>query len=256
MKRLYAQNGDALKFEVWTLSAWVWVIEALIKYADGSYAKMQARVTSLTTGFPATVYLPLTECEIVSVTSRTLTGTPVQGQAYCAVTLITVTGSVQFQKQVLYSSATPWHRSLSWPGSPVQSPQDSPGSQLIITPTPPAAGENFEIDVPDGQVWRLYGLTFIFTADATVATRTIQIKISDLDDPLYVSANNVTVTASAAKRISFFAGAPADTTIANTVAIPLLTLPAETLINSLITNIQTGDTITKLKYFAEKWVMV
>lgn len=150
-------------------------------------------------------------------------------------------------------------------GSPVAPELDAPElmrrapPELVIAAAP-GAGANFTQAVNDGTWWRLVSIAVRLDTDANVANRTVRVEYRGADAIAFlVCGNPVTYPASTvAEDFYFSAWQPLgawEVGTANLVPLaPMLLQPGQDF-RIAVTNIQAGDTLTRIRYVVEKfWI--
>jgi hypothetical protein len=129
----------------------------------------------------------------------------------------------------------------------------------LVIGVDPAAGANFTKAVDDGYWWRLLTVSVRLNTSATVANRTLRIEYRGPDAiPWAVNGNPVTYPASTVNEDYFFdvfqpQGAWEVSTSNLAHLSPLLLQPGHDF-RIAVTNIQAGDTLTRVRYTVERFV--
>lgn len=128
----------------------------------------------------------------------------------------------------------------------------------LVKATSPAAGASFSQTVNDGFWWRLIGVSARFTADANVANRSLAVEYRD-DESVALAAqgNPVTYPASTTNEDFFWSvfqpeGAWEVGTRNLNCLWPLLLRPGWSFA-VVVTNVQAGDTLTRVRYSVERF---
>jgi hypothetical protein len=146
---------------------------------------------------------------------------------------------------------------LAWPGGQLRSSVGGPGLLRSITGTDPPAGSEISETVPTGARWRLLGLLFSFTTDATATTRYVNI---DFDDGVNPFARTASAYAHPASTGRYYSALPhsqrGDLTYvaAIPVAIPGQELSAGWRVRTVTGNIAAGDNYSAPQLLVEEWI--
>lgn len=120
-----------------------------------------------------------------------------------------------------------------------------PGEKRVLTIASPAAGADFTVTVPGNRQWRLDAGRAILTTDATVANRLPRLQFTDETVTWYEASSDAFIAAGLAQVVTFAAGGPEVTPgVAGapaSIALPLMWLPAGTIIRSATVAEDTGD---------------
>lgn len=126
----------------------------------------------------------------------------------------------------------------------------------VLTPTVPAAGTNFRVTVPGGQVWFVRTLQFTYTTDATVVSRRPDIVFSDGNTEFF-EIRETTTTGASSQRTRVFATDyyrhNSDSAAFIYWGIPKVLLLPGWFIESQITNWQAGDVINSIALAVDIW---
>lgn len=146
---------------------------------------------------------------------------------------------------------------LVYPNGKIESSTEGPGLIRSITGTDPAAGVEISETVPVGAKWKLIGFKYIFSTDATVASRYVALKINDgINDMLAIGAGQAQtasqiVSYSHAVSLPIFSGAFAQ------YISPLgqnLFLKANWKIKIIAISITAGDNFAAPQLLVEEWI--
>jgi hypothetical protein len=128
-------------------------------------------------------------------------------------------------------------------------PDKAPVVRRIAVPAP-AAGANWSRRSDQGGLWLVRGLTFVFTTSAVVATRSVGIQLVEGDDTRFVTASATGQVTTLIRRYTAYSASPpgADSTSAILIGWPAdgLIMPVGTVLSSVTTNIDAGDTYTAI----------
>jgi hypothetical protein len=198
---------------------------------------------------------------IISMTHTFITMAINRGEEFVQAGVFT--GGTTFWDHVtalLISNYGEWDNALVWPGSPIVSQDDRPGFMVNETIANPAAGANFTHSVPNGSEQKLHACSFLFTTDATVATRLVTMSLQDsVNNILVFSAPVAPQTASLAISYSFARGFQATQPAANAVqSLPLWDIRGDAgqQFASNIITIQAGDQISNIECILEETIHI
>jgi hypothetical protein len=121
--------------------------------------------TKATSDFPLGVGFPL------NITAFVSTGTPLIGQCFVQVQIISGLGGATTLLGTLLQDYLTSVQALAFPGSPIRSSLESGGALRFITGTAPAAGQPITETVPTGARWSVLGFAANLTTDAVAANR-------------------------------------------------------------------------------------
>lgn len=136
---------------------------------------------------------------------------------------------------------------LMWPVSQITNPRSAGGAFGSISVPNPAAGANFSFIIPNGRMFNpIKSITIIFTSDATVANRQLNIRFFEAGSILLAVHSPVSQVASNTVRHSFFGSGSPPANLGNYMYSPLpdITLDSRHTITSDIVNIQAADQIS------------
>lgn len=148
--------------------------------------------------------------------------------------------------------------STGWPGGPIEPSVSGQGMLYAIQNATPAAGADWTVTVPNGARWRVRSVDARLTTSAAVATRDVDIIVTDPGAvEVYAASAAVTQLASLAVRYVFADvpfNAPTDAARSIVPAIPDLILFAGWKISSVTANIQVADQWTTQVIYVEEWL--
>lgn len=128
----------------------------------------------------------------------------------------------------------------------------------LVVGANPGAGANFTQAVNDGYWWRLLSVAVRLNTDANVANRTLRVEYRDDAGVVWaVSGNAVTYPASTTNEDFFFSAFqpfPAWEVATSVLGFlnPFLLQPGQDF-RIAVTNIQAGDTLTRIRYQVERF---
>lgn len=97
----------------------------------------------------------------------------VQGSAFVSVSLL-ANGEVV---QQLVSGYIYGQKALSWPNTQQVDLRTGGGKLEVITVTNPGAGNDWTKTVPNGEIWKVHGVSFTFLTSAAVQNRLVMVQI-------------------------------------------------------------------------------
>lgn len=164
-----------------------------------------------------------------------------QGQTYAQLNLV-INGDILHQ---LTSGYVYGRKGLSWPLSNVQDMRPGGGALVGRQSSNPAAGAELSHLIPQGQQWRIRGMSFTLVTDATVVDRTVHILVSAGGGASYDFIAPVVQPASETKLYTCYpASVGGQTNGGNDIHIPIppdFLLPTLSTIATETTNLQAGD---------------
>jgi len=147
--------------------------------------------------------------------------------------------------------------SLTWPMSNIEPSDPTPGAVVATNATNPAAGAEWNITVPDGEMWRIMAIRFNLVTSATVANRRVHVSLEVGGAPAFELISSVDQAASLTRAYTCQAVGGAGTfSDDNDILIAMpdnMLIPGGDIIRTLTTNLQAGDdygvaTITYQRY--------
>jgi len=155
--------------------------------ADGLIIPIERTVT-LTGSYAVQLFtFDLAEGYLLSVTVKNVTTSIQTGDMFVEVSLLRDFNqfAVPNQQQVLISGYTQFNRAIGWPGGPMKSEHESPGTLRSITGSDPAANTEFNETVPVNARWKLHSIFNVLVTDANVANRIVELIIDDGGSTLF-----------------------------------------------------------------------
>lgn len=128
-----------------------------------------------------------------------------RGQFFVQLAVFRGAGASGFRHQILASGYVAFDLALGWPGSGICSPLDGPGILRSITGTNPAAGAEIVEVVPTNARWLLRGFVATLTTSATVANRSVHLRVDDGVTGLFDSSPGFAHVASIPRNYNFSA---------------------------------------------------
>lgn len=147
--------------------------------------------------------------------------------------------------------------SLAWPGSKISAANEGNGFTILMTPSDPAAGANFSVQLLSFNLFRPTAIFFTLTTDANAGNRNPIVKYLDPTNVIAILGMVKNQPASSTFNYSFSNFGDANQTILSNVKIPmpdLTLLPANT-ISSDISSIQAGDQISNIRILGQGWYL-
>lgn len=184
-------------------------------------------------------------------------GTPITGQCWAILELVRgFTGAITDHAGLVsgyVTSAQP----IAYPRGALRGTLEGPGWIRSITGTDPAANVQISEVVPTGARWRLIGMRFNFTTDATVADRTVRVTPHDGANDLAILSMVGVQAASLSNRYTLSAGVNGEAVNANRGQIALghnVILMAGWGISTSTNNMQAGDNYSAPQLHVEEWL--
>jgi len=175
-----------------------------------------------------------------------------QGDVYGVLSLL-VNGVVYTMLASGYIYA---NHAIAWPN--VQADNHNPGRGGIryITVANPEVGEDLTTTVPDGQMWRILGVSFTLATEASAATRTIQLQVTNSSVLLFSFPMSSTQTASLTRKYTCVPMSPPAVNNVSTNVLGIiptdLYLPPLTVIHTLTLFLQGSDQYSAIKILVEQ----
>lgn len=159
--------------------------------------------------------------------------------------------------QLLIAGFIVGQQPIGWPFALQESPVNAQGSILSTSVANPAAGSDFNFQLPNAQRGKIRGVIATLTTSATAATRGVRVQIKDnAGNVLYQAPGNITQAASLTQIYNFSAAPYPTTAIAGEAFIPIppdCLLGVSWQIASLTNNIQVGDQWSSIFVWDEQW---
>jgi hypothetical protein len=146
---------------------------------------------------------------------------------------------------------------LAYPMTPIWSALDGRGRMRSIAIANPAAGADWTETVPAGVAWILRAATATLTTAVAVATRQVDLQVTDATPNLLLSSpGGTSEAASLADAYSWFnGGGSASVALSVTGGLPAeFRCPAGWIIKATTANIQAGDQWSKVVLTVEEFV--
>lgn len=146
---------------------------------------------------------------------------------------------------------------ISWPNQhPLM--RDQAGGEIVeYTGLNPAAGAEVADEVPPLEVWEILAIKFTLVTNATVADRTVAIRLTTGEGSLLRRISTVTQQASETQTYHFIPGGTTGVITADTeqeIALPAgIILPGESSIASVTTNLQSADNFGAATYLVRRY---
>ena len=150
-------------------------LNAISKTASGRLQYNTLTVVQTLTSTLSTKDLFLNAVELLSY-SVVATGGTSAGQAYCVVTLGSQVSASYSPVATLSSGPVNLYGSHSWDGGTFNGDVMATSSSFSYNGTNPAAGAEFELQPTYCDLW-VDAIRFVYTADGTVANRTLRISV-------------------------------------------------------------------------------
>jgi len=132
-----------------------------------------------------------------------------------------------------------------------------PGRLRSVSGVDPAAGAEVSITVPAGAVWRVLGLRFVLTTDATAVNRQTDLVIDDGANTLLRIEPPAAQGASGTRGYNYGPGLPARAVLTAEFIAPL---PVDTLLaggwrlRTVTGQLQAADNYNSVQLWVEEWL--
>lgn len=195
---------------------------------------------------------------ILNLTVFASAGAPTIGQTYVMVQLIRGLGGATIVLGTLLAGYVTSVANLGWPGSPVQSSIEGPGTVRLIAGTTPGAGAEISETVPTGARWELLTFCTTFTPGGGPIVRTPILVASRGGSTMFEIAAQAGVDVPNVLRVSWQNGLGVSTPQVGTrtsqslpVRVPLL---AGAILSTFTNAIQAGDQYSAVSYGVREWL--
>ena len=188
---------------------------------------------------------------------RAISGAPSVGRCFCRVEVVRGrTGDVT-PLVTLAQGYVGELSNLAWPQQVTAAPGEGRGVIRSITGTDPAAGAEWSETVPTNARWRLIAARASFVTDATVASRTVSLRIDDGTTDVWLLPSHATQAASLTFPYSLAAIGQSGFASGNSIVIPMppdvFMLPGWR-VRSATGTIQAGDNWGAPQLWVEEWI--
>jgi hypothetical protein len=195
---------------------------------------------------------------LLEASVRAIVGTPLIGQCFAILSIVRgSTGAIVDLSTLAAGYVTAVQR-LAWPGSPIQSSLEGAGALRSITGATPGAGAEISETVPTGARWDLLAVQFTLTSSATVATRSVFLRLDDGTNDVFRADANFAHVASTVGVYNFGQGlvTPLAAHIGGLLAgLPInIRLGAAFRWRTLTSSIQVGDQYSAVQYLVREWI--
>jgi len=254
----YVSPDTRLVVRSWnSLSGLVLTVVGRLLDADGKLSTFEFGHTPNTDRSKAESTYTLTTGRLIDVAVTPKSGSPYRGHCYVTLGLARRTAPTTEYYQDLAKGYVTAAGGLIWPGGPYLDSVEGPGLLRSITGTDPAAGVEVIETVPTNARWRLRSLRAVLVTDATVATRTVGIRVDD-GATLVLNFPGVTTQAASLARaynVAEYGFQPSAAGSDIFFYIPfLVSLPQAWRIFTNTTNRQAGDDWGAPQMAVEEWI--
>lgn len=243
----FVDGSYGIRINSWNALAGVVVtVRARFLNADGRIINHEWMHTPNTNRTKATSDFPLGVGFPLNITCFASSGTPLIGQTFVQVQIISGLGGATTPLGTLLQDYVTAVQALAFPGSPIRSSTEGQGYPRTLTGSVPGVGAEISESVPSGARWQLISLFAQFAASVAVATRWPNLvlaagaaKMAKMPYPAGVTASNLI-------DVTWGQGLVCIAAVAGTVegfqGLPIgLVLPSGTLIKTETLNIQGTD---------------
>lgn len=256
----YMTQDDILRLVVWNSVPGLTVILA------GRWLRIDGKIIPFRFDFiptslraVSTFTTALGEGFLLNVNAQSTIGTafPFRGQTFCTVDLLRGGSANPFRVTVLFADYLTDGNALAWPQGQIRQSIEGPGWVQSLGVANPAAGANWSVTVPTNARWLVRGITFTLTTSATVATRTVEVNLTDGVNQLQVFPAFNTQAASLGFRYNANSTTANVTTDTTQIQIPIyadLRMVAGWVLSTTTVNIQVGDQYSGIRLTLEEWI--
>lgn len=147
---------------------------------------------------------------------------------------------------------------MAWPKTNLQIPQPLESKIIEVSSLTQGAGNENNIQVAEGEIWKVRALEVALTTSATVANRRVHLQMQSPILGVYDFISSVDQTASTTKKYTF---TPLGTALAlsddNDIIVPItpdITVDQDWNFQTSTTNLQAGDTFGTLFAMIERYI--
>lgn len=256
---LYLRGDESIRVTSFNSAAGVELaIEGLQFIAGRGPNAFALRHVPLTTRAASQSFVNLAEGWLTHLSVRASAGTPRRGACYVVVELVrgdSVTNASPLGVLVQGYVTDTYRR--GYPGSPIELSSEGPGLLRSIAGTNPAPGVEISETVPTNARWRVIGVRFTLTTDATVANR---LPVLTIDDGATVYFTMPAFAVQAASLGVTYQAAPLGFSLAVS-GQQCLSLPSDGFvlqgghrIRTVTTAIVAGDDYSAPQLYVEEWI--
>lgn len=240
-----------------SVTSCVLAVEGRFLGADGrlqGFARVHTPTTDRTL---ATTSEDFGEGFLLNVQVRATTSAPRVGQVFVILDVVRGLGATIQPIASLWSGYVTDTTPLGWPGVLPARSVDGPGVLRLIAGTDPAAGVEIIETVPTNARWRVLGVRFALTTDATVANREVSLTLDDGATAFNRIASRVTQAASLTIIYSASLQAALEAVAQDTerlIRLPPVLMSGGFRFRTQTTAIVAGDNYTAPQYLVEEWI--
>lgn len=229
-----------------------------IENKDGSISQNLQTIIVGAAAANTQTFIPLAHGNLLAVTMSTFGTTLQNGTLYGIASLQYGSVNDNTQQLPLISGYILADAPLSYPLGEVRSVNSGVMNPKVIAPNDPGPGIDLSYNNSVTAQAILIAGSFLFSANATVANRVINMLIGDQNGNVYSSRVTTAITASQSKRIYFWTTPLPLTPPTLTDYIPiLLTEPLRGLtLNTTTENIQNGDEFTEIRFHFKEYAVI
>lgn len=255
---LYIYREENLEWNLWNaISGAVYTISGLQIGTDGALHELQFVRTPTSDRVLNTYTFPLDEGFLLGLTVRVSSGAVTRGSAYTQVSLVRGSGVTLLPLHTLLADNVATLSRLGWPGSPIRQSIEGPGTIRFVIGTQPAAGAELSETVPAGARWRVLGWRSALTTSATASDRRPTARARSGANAICRWNAPVVQPASYVSTYMWGAGGWGNTPVfafSSEWAMNEVILLAGQILDTLTTNIQSGDQWAAPAMLVEEWI--
>lgn len=216
---------------------------------DGSIQVHEHRLKTTTAGVPATLNARMDSGWLLQATVNLRTGIADYGEAWANISMRYGSAAAALGMHALTSGYLLQHLPVSWPHIPPREPFGSHNYKIVRSETSPSAGANFTLSSPTGRVLLVDMFSFRLTTDANAANRVVNVIYDDGSVTLAQAISPNNHVASTAIDYLFGPYVFTDSLIGtiDRMHMPAVSVGYTRRLRTSITNIQVGDTITRVR---------
>lgn len=255
--------GDFLRLSATTLDATgALTLNGRLVDTTGVIRPFNLTMTFSGAGTQTAKTTPLMDGWIMGFTCYVSSGTITDGEVQATIEVVQGSGTGATSVMCLASGEVTNVRKLglgAWPhGQTSSSPMGLPVATTIASLTPPAANNDFSIDVPAGKIWHITSVMATYHTDNTVANRELTLILQNGISTGAYLPSGVNQTASLTWNYTWAVGCSRVAAAAATSYI--LPLPDWYLVNpaqlmSIRTNGAAGDAFTEIVYAYQEFTI-
>ncbi len=257
---LYPLDGSE-RLRVWTagsVAGVVVTVTARILNRRGRIQRLSRTVTPSTNRAIGSTDFELGEGFFLDVTARATTGTPLVGQSWIILELVTGLGGEKATFVTLAAGYLTPNAPVFGPASQYASSLDTNGAARSVQVTTPGAGADWSVTVPTNARWELTSFAAQLVTSAAVANRAARVIIDDGANTVFEVPNPAVQAANLTVVYSYGAGAGgpmiADAPFIEAPIPNDFYVPAGFRIRSTTGNLQAADQWNNINLYVREWI--